>query len=458
MAAPPAGFDPEAATAAYLRAHAAECRVLDCVPDYSPWVFVVLPAITLLAIWLFLATGASARLRDLTARVTHRSWLQESLFGMALALLVCLVQFPFRYWLERVVGAYARMHMMIRDEAGNMVEVGGAQTSLDWVLDRLTAVGTAVLLAAFAMPYAMNLIRRLPRWYWVLPAAVATLWMVSLDIATTRAITVRPLPAGPLGEDIATMARASGQSPDRILLGQLDPFHGVLLDARVVWWNGRPHAIIDQSLFNIFPFSPEAYKPPLRPTTAAEVRAILGHELAHLQLGYLFYRLVILFGLTWLLSWLAFVGSRRMVHSMGARWRITDVTDLAAFPGIVLMFGLAFCAFFPLTSASQLIAERRADAVGLDIAREPDGVAAFALREAQGRRIRYSFAEQWLFFTHPSPEHRIRRAMEWKARNAPARWRATGLSGPVRVETDTRRRRPPIDKKPPTPAGNNSRP
>jgi hypothetical protein len=338
-----ARFDPEAATAAYLQAHAAECRVLDCVPDFSPWLVLVLPGVVLLTLALYLASGLAARTRDLAARLTSRRWLQESLYAIPLVLLFSIVVLPARYWLEHVVGLSNVARVRIRDQAGNWVDVGGARTPVDWLFDRASSLAFAVLLAAIAVPIVMALIRWLPRRYWMFPAVATSVWALLL-FAHQPYSSATPLAAGSLREDVEAMARAAGQSPDRIMVGQQPFLRGGPIDAHILWWQGRPHVVVDDKLFNILPFDPEIISPPYRPVTAAEVRAVIGHELGHLQLGHLYFGPIVIVALLWLLCWLASIGARWILRACGARWRVQGVGDvagvhqLAVDPGVLADF------------------------------------------------------------------------------------------------------------------------
>ena len=416
---------------AYLEAHAAECRTIDCVPDYGPWVGLVLPAVTLLALLLFLATRLSARVRDLAARITHRLWLQAALLAVALTLFVGLAQSPVLYWLERVVEMPPELYppdvARVFDDHGNLT-----LWFKDWLAERLYDLGWTALVLAVALPVALALIRRMPRRYWMIPALGASVWLIWGLMTTNPYQDIVPLPSGPLRADIEAMAQAAGQSPDRIHMGRQDLLSG-FVNARVMWWRGKPQVVIGERLFNVLPLPTSHFNPPYKPIPAAEVRAVAGHELAHLRLMHLYTLPAVFVALLWLLAWLAAAGARILVARFGPSWRLAGLADPAALPAIALIFGLAWCVSFFARNALELAGEIQADAAGLDIARDPDGVAALALREARGGPISYPVIEQWLFHEHPSPEDRIRRAMAWKARHRPAAWRATGLSGPITV-------------------------
>jgi STE24 endopeptidase len=287
-------------------------------------------------------------------------------------------------------------------------------------------------LTAIALPILLALVRRMPRRYWIVPALAASLWLFWVT-AHNGYERIAPLPPGALRADIEAMAQGSGLSPDRIHMGEQKLFSGGLMDAHAIWWRGKPQAILSERLFNVVPVPPQNIRPPYRPVTAAEVRAIAGHELAHLRLMHLYFMPAILIGLAWLLAWLACAGTRALVSKFGPSWRVAGSTDPAALPAIALTFGIAFYASLPLSNAVGQAAEIQADAAGLDIARDPDGAAALAMREARGRPISHPVVEQWLFYDHPSPLHRIRHAMAWKARHRAATWSATGLSAPITV-------------------------
>jgi STE24 endopeptidase len=50
----------------------------------------------------------------------------------------------------------------------------------------------------------------------------------------------------------------------------------------------------------------------------------------------------------------------------------------------------------------------------MELAGEPDGMARALIKTAEYRAPSPSDLEETLFYTHPSVEKRIRRAMEWK--------------------------------------------
>ena len=61
--------------------------------------------------------------------------------------------------------------------------------------------------------------------------------------------------------------------------------------------------------------------------------------------------------------------------------------------------------------------ESKADAFGLDAARQPDGFASVAMKLSQYRKIEPGALEEFLFFDHPSGRTRVQMSMDWKAEN-----------------------------------------
>ena len=62
--------------------------------------------------------------------------------------------------------------------------------------------------------------------------------------------------------------------------------------------------------------------------------------------------------------------------------------------------------------------EADADRYSLETVNLPDGLASALVKTAEYRNPRPGKLEEWLFYTHPSVESRVRMAMEWKAAEA----------------------------------------
>jgi len=130
------------------------------------------------------------------------------------------------------------------------------------------------------------------------------------------------------------------------------------------------------------------------------VRGVVGHEMGHYKRGHiLWFTLayailgVIAFGLIqWTYPWAARI--------MGGP---ANIADPAGLPVLMAIFATLSLLATPITNTITRTAEADADAFSLRVANEPDGLA------------KPSDLEEFIFYDHPSVEHRVRKAMDWKA-------------------------------------------
>lgn len=157
----------------------------------------------------------------------------------------------------------------------------------------------------------------------------------------------------------------------------------------------------------------------LERTGEPEILAVMGHEMGHYKLNHIW----VLFGVFLLLAAAGlFVTSRAapwLIRRYGQRWGVRDLSDPASLPVLAICLSLFFFLATPITNTLTRVNERRADAFGLDAAREPDGFAKAAMRLSEYRKIEPGAIEEIVLFDHPSGATRVRMAMEWKARNVP---------------------------------------
>jgi STE24 endopeptidase len=73
----------------------------------------------------------------------------------------------------------------------------------------------------------------------------------------------------------------------------------------------------------------------------------------------------------------------------------------------------------PLMNSSIRKGENEADQYSLETVNLPDALASALVKTAEYRYPRPSALQEALFYTHPSVEKRVRRAMDWKASHPP---------------------------------------
>lgn len=214
---------------------------------------------------------------------------------------------------------------------------------------------------------------------------------------------------------------------DRVLMGRANWLVNDGGGGKAEWLSGETKAVISERLLNIHFVHPHGINPPPGPYSAAELRWVAAHEIAHLQHRHRERTDVIAILLIALLSAMAFAAARK----------ITNRDQNAAGAGLVPVFlALGFTLHFvllPIQRNVWRVLENQADETALDLARDPDGTIAFTLHSSRGQPL---VLDRWyhrLYRTHPDSMTRLRRAVDWKARNVPDKWSAQGLTGPIRV-------------------------
>jgi STE24 endopeptidase len=102
----------------------------------------------------------------------------------------------------------------------------------------------------------------------------------------------------------------------------------------------------------------------------------------------------------------------RIARAFGSHARIDEPTGL---PVLAFMVSLFFLLAQPIINASIRKGENEADQYSLETANLPDALASALVKTAEYRYPRPTVLQETLFYTHPSVERRVRRAMDWKA-------------------------------------------
>lgn len=155
----------------------------------------------------------------------------------------------------------------------------------------------------------------------------------------------------------------------------------------------------------------------LKEASLDEVRAVTGHEAGHYKLGHI-WRYVVIFpliamALFYLLNRL-FTPVARL---LGSDARLGEPHGLPVFAVVGSLLGLLVT---PITNSLTRIGENEADQYSLETVNAPEALASALVKTAEYRYPRPGPLQEMLFYTHPSVEKRVLRAMEWKASHPPA--------------------------------------
>ena len=150
----------------------------------------------------------------------------------------------------------------------------------------------------------------------------------------------------------------------------------------------------------------------MREASLAEVRAVTGHEIGHYVLGHVWIGVGVFSLLAVLLFFLADLLFPRFARLFGSDARIDEPRGIPVLGFIVGLFALLA---MPVVNTLSRFDESEADNYSLRTVNEPDALAGALVKTAEYRYPRPNPAQEFIFYTHPSVERRVRNAMEWKA-------------------------------------------
>jgi len=392
-AGPAPSFDVDKATEAYLAKQTPDQKTRsDAYFEGGYW----------LILWGFLygaavnlgllATGASARMRDLAARVTRfdslRTWLYWIFYLVAESVLLFPLSVYAGFFRERQYGL-------------------ATQTFAPWLGDQTKGLLVGLIFGGLAMMGLYAVFRKAPRTWWIWGAAVAEL--IALVAIMIGPVFIEPLfndyttlGDGPVRNSVLRLARANGIPVSQVFVFDASK-QTTRVSANVAGFLGTERIALNDNLLNR--------------CTLPEIETVMAHEMGHYVLHHAYRALLEVAFLV--LGCFAFVrfSFNRIVERWGQRWGVSGVADPAGLPLLALLLSVFFLVATPMTNSMTRVAETEADFYGLNAARQPDGEAEVVLKLGEYRKMSPGPIEEMIFFDHPSGRTRIHNAMQWKAEN-----------------------------------------
>lgn len=150
----------------------------------------------------------------------------------------------------------------------------------------------------------------------------------------------------------------------------------------------------------------------LKQASLDEVKAVTGHEIGHYVLGHV-WRMV--FAIVFI-AMLGFFLADRLFHRVATLFGSNaSVGDPEGLPILLLIVSVLGVLAQPVINSVTRVGESEADAYSLRTANLPDALAGALVKTAEYRYPRPSALQEVIFYSHPSVEKRVRRAMDWKA-------------------------------------------
>lgn len=389
------GFDVEAATRAYLDTLQGPARAKsDAYFEGGYWLVLWVALIAVLADWLILRFRLSALFRSLAEKVSKRVWLVTTITALLYGLLSAALLLPWTLYTD-----YFR-----EKQYGLLGQSFGA-----WASEAAISFAVDIPITLLLVVAVYALIRRAPRTWWLWATGVTGLVLAA-------AMLIAPVFIAPLFNDYTEMK--AGPLRDR--LEGMASKYDIPAQHIYVFDQSKQHKRISANVSGLGPTIRISLNDNLLERTSEdEVVAVMGHEMGHYVLRHSF----IMLGIMLLLAGLSLFAVARLapllIARYGERWGVRDIADPASLPVLGILLTLVLFVTSPAINSLVRWAEGQADAFGLEAAREPDAFAKVAMRLSEYRKIEPGPIEEFLFFDHPSGAARVRRSMEWKARNVP---------------------------------------
>ncbi|WP_421784612.1 M48 family metallopeptidase [Hyphobacterium sp.] len=385
------GFDPAAATDAYIATMDAAARARsDAYYEGGYWLILINLVAGLVVAFLLLQTGLSKGLRDRVKGMVKSTSLTVAIYAAVYTVVTTLLLFPLTLW-----QGYFREHAY----GLSTMTLGG------WMSEQAIGLVTGVIMAAIFLTLFYLVLRIAKRAWWIWGAAVS---VVLLAVA----IFVSPVYIDPLFNEYTPMEES--ELRDDILA--LAEANGIPADDVYVFDVSRQSNRITANVNGLFGTTRIALSDTLIDNTDSdEVLAVMGHEMGHYALNHL-WEMFTVFAVLLAIGF-AFTDAlfRVLNERFGARWGITGISDIAGLPLLAACLSVFFFLMTPVANTVIRTNEAEADLFGLNAARAPDGFATAALRLAAYRKIDPGALEEFVFFDHPSGRARVAMSMQWKA-------------------------------------------
>ena len=383
-------FDPAKATAAYIDSLGPEALAKAAAyTTGSHWLILWGLVVSGILTWIVVRAGW---LDKLWARLGARGWaLRTYLTGVLFFLINAVLSLPWDIY------------------SGWYREKNYGRTSQplsDYLMQGAIGIAISTLLGALFFLGVYALIRRAGKTWWLWSGGLAAFAISATLLLSPIVIEplfnkYKPVPNGPVRDALLVMAKEANIPADKIFVfdgsRQSNNFtanvSGVMGSARI--------AISDVALGK---------------ASLDEVRAVTGHEIGHYVLGHVWRSVITLSLLAIVLFFLADRLFPRIARAFGSKAAIGDPTGLP-----ILLFTIGLFSLFatPVINTLTRSSESEADAYSLRTVNLPDALSGALVKTAEYRYPRPSAVQEFIFYSHPSVEKRVRTGMDWKATHPP---------------------------------------
>jgi STE24 endopeptidase len=343
-------------------------------------------------ILIYLATsGLSIRIRQLAEAVSHFEWIQISIYTLLLAAIFKLFDLPLSFCSDYVLEHWFGLSRQ---------SLGG------WMKDELKATTLSVALSIAAVEVIYKLLRDHPDHWWIYASfGFITFVVVMTNLAPVLLLPLffkfRPVENEDLQNRVARLARRTNTRVCGIFEWSLGE-KTRKANAAVVGWGNTRRIIVSDTLLENF--------------SGEEIEVIMAHELCHHVKNHLWQTLA----LQSVVTFTGFYIAGRALPSLSAAYGFRGIADVANLP----LFALIMMSLSPVALPALNYFSRRletvADLYALDVTGDAlafvssmEKLADLNLANKSPNRI-----IEFIFYSHPSVEARIKLAADRVGQNA----------------------------------------
>jgi STE24 endopeptidase len=327
-------------------------------------------------------TPLGARIVEAVGRPFGGSWIAQAVLGgFVIVLIGELVSLPLAAWRETVLRRYGL----------------STQTWSSWSVDLVKGYAVGAVIGAIALVGFFGLARLAPGWWWVWVAAgaagLAVLFSFVFPVLVEPIFNkFTPMPGGATRENLIAMATRDGVPVRDVLVADASR-RTTALNAYVSGLGPTRRIVVYDTL--------------LRDAPAAEVEAIVAHELGHAKDNDVFTGTLL-----GALGAAAAVCGVYLLGSWSGLLRLAGVQSIADPRAVALLLALATAAGLVAAPAQNVVSrlvEARADAHALAVTNDPATVELMEQRLASKNLadVDPPWLEYVMFASHPSIVERI---------------------------------------------------
>ena len=388
-------MDVSAATRAYLDTLQGPAREQsDAYFEGTYWLLLWGTLVTVAIDWIILRSKMSAGFRALGERLFKNSFMVTWLTALLYVVVTTVIALPWTIYTG-----------YLREKQYDLLDLDFGP----WISDQLTSFAISLVVGPLAIAVVYALIRRAQKTWWVLGTAVTgVILMVGMILSPVFIAplfnTYSEMEDGPVRDRIVAMAQDYNVPAEKIYVFDQSK-QDKRISANVSGFGPTIRIALNDNL--------------LERTTDDEVLAVTAHELGHYVMNHGAWRVATFMSIIGLGLFLTSRIAPLLIRRFGQRWGIRDLGDPASIPVLAIILSIYFLLATPLINNIIRLQESQADAFGLQAANEPDAFARAAMRLSEYRKLEPSRLEEFLFYTHPSGQTRVRHSMQWKADNVP---------------------------------------